>query len=93
MVRTATKVHRYNAIRKQLEHDLRRAVLYEVEKIVDKVVVNGKIYYEVKWLGYDTSENTWQRPKSLKLCKSAIRDFERSLRKSTTKASRRQNRN
>lgn len=30
-------------------------VLYEVEKIVDKKIENGIVYYEVKWKDYDTS--------------------------------------
>lgn len=30
-----------------------------VEKILDKKVVDGEVYYFLKWKGFDDSENTW----------------------------------
>ena len=33
--------------------------LYDVEKIVDKKKMGGKIFYFVKWEGYSNSDNTW----------------------------------
>jgi histone-lysine N-methyltransferase SUV39H len=33
---------------------------YEVEKIVDQKVVNGNIYYQIKWKGYDSEYNSWE---------------------------------
>src|SRR4051794_37541525 len=33
---------------------------YEVEKIVSQKVVNGNIYFQIKWKGYDNEYNTWE---------------------------------
>eukprot|EP00966_Prymnesium_polylepis_P141382 3265061-Prymnesium_polylepis.1 len=34
--------------------------VYEVESIVGKRTVNGRVQYEVKWQGWDASTNTWE---------------------------------
>ena len=40
--------------------------LYKVEDIVDhKFVYNGSIQYRVKWVGYKSSEDTWEPPLNL----------------------------
>ena len=33
---------------------------YEVEFIVDKRVLKGKVEYQVKWKGWDHDDNTWE---------------------------------
>ncbi len=33
---------------------------YLVEKILDKKEVDGKLYYLVKWEGYEETESTWE---------------------------------
>lgn len=35
-------------------------MMYEVEKIVSSRLKNGRKEFEVKWKGYDHSENTWE---------------------------------
>jgi Chromo (CHRromatin Organisation MOdifier) domain len=34
--------------------------VYEVEKVLDNQEINSKTHYLIKWLGYNTSENTWE---------------------------------
>ncbi len=33
---------------------------YAAEEIVNEKIINGKILYQVKWLGYPHSQNTWE---------------------------------
>jgi len=45
-----------------------------VEKILDRKVVNGEVYYYLKWKGFGDTENTWVREK-----KELIKEFLFSL--------------
>ena len=38
---------------------------YTVEDIIGKKIINGKVWYKVKWLGYHDSDSTWQPPYTL----------------------------
>lgn len=55
---------------------------YEVEAIVGKRKAGGRVEYEVKWVGYKSSENTWEPRASLvRQVPGLVRDFEKSLKK------------
>jgi hypothetical protein len=67
--------------RKQRKQKEEQEESYEVEKIVNhkKVKVfgfyQGKDYYEIKWKGYSSKENTWEIVDNLS-CDALIKEFE-----------------
>lgn len=50
---------------------------YDVEKILNKKVFENKVYYKIKWVGYD--EPTWELAKNCNGCEYLIEQFERIL--------------
>ena len=34
--------------------------VYDVEKVLDRQLINGKPHYLIKWSGYGDEENTWE---------------------------------
>ncbi len=48
---------------------------YKVERILDKKIVGGKVFYFIKWFGYDIREATWEPTENLN-CPKKIDDFE-----------------
>ncbi|KAJ8895791.1 hypothetical protein PR048_001129 [Dryococelus australis] len=50
---------------------------YVVEKVVDKRVRKGKVEYLLKWKGYPSEENTWERKDHLN-CPELLTEFEKS---------------
>ena len=48
---------------------------YEVEKIVDKRIKNGKVEYKIKWVGYSMQECTWEPLKNLENIQKMIDDY------------------
>ena len=50
--------------------------LFEVEKLCDKKVENGVVYYLVKWMGFGEDENSWE-PEANIVGPYPILDFER----------------
>jgi hypothetical protein len=48
---------------------------YEVEQILDDKRVSGKLYYLVKWKGYDTLENTWEPIENLTGCHQLVQQY------------------
>jgi len=50
---------------------------YEVEEILDRQERRGKTKYLVKWKGYMTKENIWERLENLKNAREKIEEFEK----------------
>ena len=55
--------------------------IYEVEKIIGKRYVQGKIEYKVKWLGYKMTECTWEPEENLVNVRDLIEKFENKKEK------------
>lgn len=51
---------------------------YEVERVVDKRVINGHVQYLLKWKNYPDSENTWEASDGLQ-CPDLIAEFEKQV--------------
>ena len=55
--------------------------LYEVERLVDKMFdKDGNPWYLVKWLGYRTSDNTWEPINNLLSCLGLVQEFEGKIK-------------
>lgn len=52
---------------------------YEVEKVLDKKVVGGKVHYLLKWKNYPESDSTWEAQEGLQ-CPELIEEFENTLK-------------
>jgi len=63
----------------EVDDDLLEEEEYEVEKVVDKKVVGGKVHYLLKWKNYPDSENTWEAEEGLQ-CPELIEEFENLLK-------------
>ena len=53
---------------------------YEVEKILNKRMVNNETQYLIKWRGYENHENTWERIGNI-FCLDEIERFENRLKR------------
>ncbi len=52
---------------------------YEVEKIVNKRIRNGKVEYKIKWAGYSMDECTWEPLKNLENIAKMIENYNMNL--------------
>lgn len=50
---------------------------YEVQKIIDDEIRNGKKYYRIRWKGWSAKDDTWE-PKSSLNCPDIIKAYESS---------------
>ena len=50
---------------------------YYVEAVRDKKIVNGEVYYLIKWDGYPESSDTWEPKENLENIQNLIQDFEK----------------
>ncbi|GAB1597875.1 uncharacterized protein LOC115210952 isoform X1 [Argonauta hians] len=50
---------------------------FEVDKIVGMTKINGKERYKVRWVGYPSSNDTWEPRENLLPCIEMVEDFER----------------
>ena len=48
---------------------------WEVEEILDSRLKNRQLQYLVKWMGTNSSENSWEPDKNLKNAPEAIQEF------------------
>ncbi|CAG9809890.1 unnamed protein product [Chironomus riparius] len=51
-----------------------------VEKILDKIIINSRVYYEVKWVGFANLDNSLVLGERLNCC-AMIREFEEQRKK------------
>jgi len=51
---------------------------YEVEEILDKKKFGNKWKYQVKWVGYDLEQNTWEPVENLENVEEMLEEFEKN---------------
>jgi Chromo (CHRromatin Organisation MOdifier) domain len=57
------------------------ATEFEVERIIDKRIKQGKEQFRIRWSGYEEKGDTWEPVKNLN-CPDKIQEFEESLESS-----------
>lgn len=49
---------------------------YTVESLLDKRIMNGRLFYKVKWQGYPLEQSTWEPIEHLDQVLQMVSDFE-----------------
>jgi hypothetical protein len=70
------RTHTLNATKIQPKHEFDE---YEVEDILDERQVRNQKQYLVKWLGYPSSENTWEPTRNLRNCQDKLREYRKRI--------------
>lgn len=60
-------------------------IRYEVQELIDKKEINGKIYYKVYWKGYPIEDSTWEEFENLFDCMQLINDYENKYKNNNNK--------
>lgn len=58
--------------------------IYQVEKVLGKRIINGKVEYYLKWKGYPDSQNSWEPEENI-YNKDLIEEFERRQKQAAKK--------
>ena len=48
---------------------------YQVEDVLDRKLINNKVYYLVKWRDYPVEDATWEQARTLPYIKPLIRQY------------------
>ncbi len=51
---------------------------YNIEKIIGRRRINGKLQYKIKWEGYPINQCTWEPMKNLESAKELVEEYDRS---------------
>lgn len=54
--------------------------VYKVEEILNHRSRKGKMYYQIKWEGYDQSQNTWEPEENLVDCPELLEDYKNRMK-------------
>ena len=50
---------------------------YNIDKILDRRIINGKYQYKIKWEGYPMSQSTWEPLKNLETAIELVEEYNR----------------
>lgn len=50
---------------------------FEIESLLDKKIINGKVFYKVKWKNYPISDSTWEPLSNFKGNMDIVHQFEK----------------
>ena len=53
---------------------------FEVDRVLDKRISNGKVQYLISWRGFNQGSNSWEPVSNLQNCRRLVEEFERDRR-------------